>query len=238
MLLTAGVDVQDNRVAVVIRAWGKGEESWLVLWAEIYGDPGQPKLWNDLDALLSRSFPREDGSEMHIVSTAVDSGGHHAQDVYAFTRRKAPNVIAIKGASRINQPIIGRPSTVDVSWQGKMIPNGCQLWPVGSDTTKGIIYTRLKITEAGPGCYHWPIGTTDEYFIQLTAEKLITKYVKGFPRLEWVMAGPRNEALDCEVYAYAAAVRAGIAYMDTSAPGATGGNVRPMKRRVISQGVM
>lgn len=237
LLLTAGVDVQDNRVAVVIRAWGRGEESWLILWTEIYGDPGQPQLWTDLETLLSRSFPREDGSEMHIVSTAVDSGGHHAQDVYSFTRRKAPNVIAIKGASRINQPIIGRPSTVDITWQGKTIPNGAQLWPVGTDTTKGIIYSRLKITEAGPGCYHWPIGTPDDYFVQLSAEKLITRYVKGYPKLEWAMTGPRNEALDCEVYCYAAAVRAGIAYMEPVAGQV--GTAAPQRphRRVISRGI-
>ena len=237
LLLTAGVDVQDNRLAIVIRAWGRGEESWLILWTEIYGDPGQPQLWTDLETLLNRSFPREDGSEMHIISTAIDSGGHHAQDVYSFTRRKAPSTIAIKGASRINQPIIGRPSTVDITWQGKTIPNGAQLWPIGSDSAKGIIYSRLKITEPGPGCYHWPIGTTDEYFIQLSAEKLITRYVKGFPRLEWIKTGPRNEALDCEVYCYAAAIRAGIAYMEPVA--GQGVTVQPQRphRRVISRGV-
>ena len=237
MLLTAGVDVQDNRLAIVVRAWGKGEESWLVFYGEIYGDPSQPILWDDLNLLISRTFPRADGTELHVVSTAIDSGGHHSQDVYAFTRRKAPNVIAIKGASRINQPVIGRPSTVDVSWQGKTIKDGVQLWPVGSDTVKGVIYSRLKITEPGPGCYHWPIGTPDPYFIELSAEKLITRYVKGFPKLEWIKTGPNNHALDCEIYAYAAAVRAGISYMAlTTGQGVTAQPARPF-RRVISRGV-
>lgn len=236
LLLTAGVDVQDNRLAVVIRAWGKGEESWLVFYGELYGDPGQPELWDQLDGLLSRTFTRADGTEMHVVSAAIDSGGHHAQDVYAFTRRKAPGTIAIKGASRINQPVIGRPSTVDVSWQGKTIKDGARLWSVGVDTVKGIIYSRLKITDPGPGCYHWPIGTPDEYFIQLSAEKQITRYVKGFPKLEWIKTGPRNEALDCEVYCYAAAVRAGISYMQPVAAPATAQPQRTF-RRVISRGV-
>jgi len=236
LLITAGIDVQDNRLAVVIRAWGIGEESWMVFWGEIYGDPSQQQLWDDLDRLLSTPIRREDGTIMNVVSAAIDSGGHHAQDVYAFTRRKAPNVIAIKGASRINQPVIGRPSTVDVSWQGKTIKDGCQLWPVGSDTVKGIIYSRLKITEPGPGCYHWPIGIEDDYFIQLSSEKLMTRFVKGYPKLEWVLVGPRNEALDCEVYCYAAAVRAGLSYM---AP-ATGIVAAPQRsaRRVINRGVM
>jgi len=56
LLLTAGVDTQDNRLAIVIRAWGKGEESWLIFWGELYGDPGQPQIWTDLETLLN--YPR------------------------------------------------------------------------------------------------------------------------------------------------------------------------------------
>lgn len=214
LFLTAGVDVQDNRLAIAIRAWGRGEESWLIYWGELYGDTGQPQVWADLDALLIRPIRHVSGQDLYIISTAVDSGGHHAQEVYNFARQRSPSVIAIKGASRPGQPIIGRPTPQDVTWQGVKIPNGVQLWPVGSDTTKETIYSRLKIVAPGPGCYHFYVGTPDDYFLQLTAEKLVTKYVKGFPRLEWVMTGPRNEALDVEVYAYAAAIRAGIAHVD------------------------
>lgn len=215
-VLTAGIDTQDNRLAVVIRAWGKAEESWLIFWGEIYGDPGQPQVWEDLDHLLSRPFPHASGQELHIVSAAIDSGGHHANDVYSFTRRKSPQAFAIKGASAPGKPILGSPSTVDLTWQGQRITNGVQLWPIGTDVAKGVIYSRLKLTEPGPGYYHFPIGVDDSYFIQLTAEKIVTKYVKGFPRMEWVKTGPRNEALDAEVYCYAAALRAGISRIDFS----------------------
>lgn len=97
---------------------------------------------------------------------------------------------------------------------GAKIPGGVQLWPIGADTAKATIYSRLKMSEPGPGYYHFPIGVDEEYFIQLTAEKLVTRYVKGYPRLEWVKVGPRNEALDCEVYCLAAAIRAGMARID------------------------
>jgi len=216
LLLTAGVDVQDNRLAVVIRAWGRGEESWLVCWTEIYGDPAQQQVWADLDALLSRPFDHAAGKQIHVLCAAIDSGGHHTQAVYNFTRQN-PRYIAIKGQSQPGKPIIGHPSLVDLTWRGEKITNGVQLWPVGADTAKSTIYARLKITEPGPGCYHWPIGIEDAYFIQLTAEKLITKYVKGFPRMEWVLVGKNNEGLDCEVYSYAAAIRAGIVHFDWSA---------------------
>jgi phage terminase large subunit GpA-like protein len=216
LLLTSGVDVQDNRLAVVIRAWGRGEESWLIYWGEIYGDPAQAQVWANLESLLSRPFQHATGQELHIVCAAIDSGGHHTNAVYAFARRN-PRYIAIKGMSQPGKPIIGHPSTVDMTWRGEKIPGGCQLWPVGADTAKSTIYARLKITEPGPGFYHFPIGVEDAYFIQLTAEKLITRYVKGFPKMEWTLAGPRNEALDCEVYSYAAAIRAGMVHFDWAA---------------------
>ena len=214
LLLTAGVDVQDNRLAVVIRAWGPGEESWLIWWGEIYGDPAQPHVWTQLDGLLDRRYPHDSGVDLEIICMAVDSGGHHTQTVYNYCRIRSPRVIAIKGASRAGQPVIGKPTQQDVDWMGSKIQNGVQLWPVGTDTAKSTIYARLKMLEPGPGYYHCPIGVDDEYFQQLTAEKLTTRYVKGFPKMEWVKTGPRNESLDCEVYAFAAAIRAGLVMVD------------------------
>ena len=210
LFLTAGIDVQDNRLAVVIRAWGRGEESWLIFWGEIYGDPEQPQVWSDLDQLLSRSFEHANGNVLHVVSAAIDSGGHHTQAVYNFARQRSPKVMAIKGSNSRGRPIVGHPNPVDVAWRGQKIAHGVQLWSIGTDTAKSTIHSRLKISDPGRGCFHFPFGIEDDYFIQLTSEKLVTRYVKGFPRLEWVLTGPRNEALDCEVYAYAAAIRAGI----------------------------
>lgn len=248
LFLTAGVDVQDNRLAVVIRAWGRGEESWLIYWGELFGDPARPQVWNDLDNLLMRHFKHAAGASLRIISAAIDTGGHHTQEVYDFARRRSPHVIAIKGQSQTGKPIVGRPSAQDVTWQGKTIKNGVQLWPVGSDTAKSTIYSRLKIA-AGPGAYHWPVGCPEDYFVQLTAEKLVTRFVRGYPKQEWTLTGPRNEALDCEVYAYAAAIRAGLAHMNwenlertlqPARPGLSGApNPAPINRgpRVISKGV-
>ena len=35
-------------------------------------------------------------------------------------------------------------------------------------------------------------------------QKIITKYRRGFKKREWVLMRPRNEALDCRVYAVSA----------------------------------
>ena len=88
------------------------------------------------------------------------------------------------------------------------------LWPIGVDGAKRQIYHRLKTTEPGPGCMHFPIGLPEEYYEQLTAEKASHAYKHGVPYGEWIRVRPRNEAIDCEVYAYAAAIRAGMGRLD------------------------
>ena len=209
MLLTAGVDVQDDRIIVVVRAWGRHEESWLIYYGELWGDPDRQEVWDQLDKLLVMNI-----SNYHIVSCAVDTGGHRTQAVYNYCRFRAPAVIAVKGASQPGKPVIGRPTKQDVTWKGEKIENGVELWPIGADVAKSTLYSRLRQSEPGAKTYHWPIGLPDEYYLQLTAEKQITRYINGFPKLEWIKVRERNDVLDCEVYAYSAAIRSGMALYD------------------------
>jgi phage terminase large subunit GpA-like protein len=212
-LITVGVDVQQDRLALSVWAYGEGEESWLVFWGELWGDPAQPEVWETLERdFLLRAYARIDGPEMRITSVAVDSG-FHTHQVYNFCRLRAPNVFPVKGAVRRNQQIIGKPTLQDVHWSGQVIKNGVQLWPIGTDTAKATLYSRLQIKD-GPGAVHFPVDVDEEFYQQLTAEKQVTKFVKGYPTLEWIKVRERNEGLDCTVYALAAAYRAGLATMN------------------------
>jgi phage terminase large subunit GpA-like protein len=213
LLLTAGVDTQNDRLAVSVVAWGKGSESWRVYYTELMGDPNQQQVWDQLTRVLEYPYEHATGVKMRIVSACIDSGGHRTQAVYNYIRGKGPQVIAIKGMSTPGKPPLGRPSRVDVAWNGQTVPNGIELWPLGVDTIKAVVYGFLKNTEHGPGFFHTPLGLVDEYYKQLTAEELITKTKAGVPYQVWNATG-RNEALDCEVYAYAAAVRAGLDTMN------------------------
>lgn len=215
LFLTAGVDVQADRFAIKIKAWGRGEESWLIYWGELFGDTESTRVWDELDEFLAREFPHISGISLRIVCAAIDSG-YRTHDVYNFARTRSPQIIATKGSSKANHPIIGRPTQQDVNYMGNTIKNGVQLWPVGTNTAKELIYTRLKITTPGPRMMHFPIGLDDDYYQQLTAEKFDTRYTKdGFPEKRWVLpSGSRNEALDVEVLALAAAVRSGLNRMD------------------------
>jgi len=215
LLLTAGVDVQDNRLSLAVWAWGRGEEAWLVYWGEIYEDPGGPQAWVNLDEILNRPYRHAHGSDLSILSAGVDSGGHHTQTVYNYCRTRRPRVFALKGHSRKSTPIISRPTLQDVTAGGQTIKGGVQLWLVGADTAKAQLYSRLQISENGPGKIHTPIGTDDDFYRQLTSEKLVTRFHKGFPVTEWVLeSGARNEGLDCTCYALAAAMRIGLQRMD------------------------
>jgi phage terminase large subunit GpA-like protein len=114
-------------------------------------------------------------------------------------------VFAIKGQSQRGKQPIGKPSKVDLNWKGRTIKSGAEVYPVGTDTIKSTVFARLKLNEPGPGYFHFHAELPRDYFDQLTAEKQITRYVKGFPVREWVKkSGARNEALDTLVYGYAA----------------------------------
>jgi len=215
LLLTSGVDTQDNRLVVSVYAWGKGEESWLVYHGELYGDPAQGAVWEQLDLILDRSYLHRDGADLRIQTMAIDTGGHRTQSVYNYCRKRMPRVIAIRGAPKPGRPVISNaPSLQDVDFAGEKIENGVHLWTVGSDTAKAMIYGRLNLEAPGPGYVHFPIGIGEEFFMQLTAEKIVTEFRKGFPHAVWVKTRERNDALDTAVYAYAAAIRSGISMLE------------------------
>lgn len=201
LVLTAGVDVQDDRLEVEVVGWCEHEQSWNIDLRIIRGDPGQQQVWDDLDAVLDSTYQHENGHQLHIAATCIDSGGHHTQQVYDYCKtRQHRRVFAIKGVGGAGRPIVSAPSKKQSGRQKRKV----DLFTVGVDDAKGLIYSRLRICEEGPGYCHFPIERDEEYFAQLTAEKIVTKFVKGFPRKEWIKTRARNEALDMRVYALAA----------------------------------
>lgn len=207
LALTVGVDVQDNRLAISVWAWGREEEGWLLDHQEIYGDPSRQELWKQLDEVVLREWPHAVGLAMRPDVVAIDSGGHFTAEVYQYARERArQGVVAIKGQSQRGKPPIGKGSKVDVNHQGRTLKRGAVVYLVGGDTVKTTLFGRLKHNEQGAGFLHFHMGTTGEYFEQLTAEKQVLRYNRGgFPTREWVKKpSARNEALDCLVYAYAA----------------------------------
>ncbi len=206
LALTFGVDVQDNRLAISGWAWCCDEECWLIDHQEISGDPSRADLWKQVDEAVLKEWPHASGAKLRPDVVAIDSGGHFTAEVYQFARERArQGVIAIKGASQRNKPVIGKGSKVDINAKGKTMKRGAMLFNVGTDTAKTTLFARLKHNEPGEGYLHFPMEASEEYFKQLTAEKQVMKYSRGgFPTREWVKKpSARNEALDTLVYAFA-----------------------------------
>jgi phage terminase large subunit GpA-like protein len=206
--------VQGNRLEVKVKAYGRGQESWLVDYQNIYYPVGHTKPtakeWDALIALRDRAYPHAGGATVRVTAMGIDSG-YLTQEVYDFCRKwSRKHVIATKGQSQRGKPIMGRPSPVDVKYDGKTIKDGVQLWPIGADTAKEMVYARLANTEAGAGYMHFPIGMPDEYYEGLTAETLIRKRVRGVDVNVWVKQRERNEPLDLEIGCLAVAIYAGI----------------------------
>lgn len=205
LLLTAGVDVQGDRLEMQIVAWGRGEVSAVIDWHVISGDPTRPEVWAALDEYLARPIRNEFGIEMRITSTGVDSG-YLTDDVLNYTRsRKARGIFALKGASTRGRQIISRPGMVDVNWRGQTIKKGAEMWTIGGDTAKTRLFARLKgdakYALATDRMVQFSDELPDDYYMQLCAE------VYDPNTRRWVkMHGRRNEALDTYVYAMAAAM--------------------------------
>jgi phage terminase large subunit GpA-like protein len=213
LLLTAGVDVQHDRLAVVIRAWGRGEESWLVYWGELFGSTMVPHAgaWSDLDALLTRGFTHECGAQMQLSAVSIDgSDGNRTEIVHAFVRpRRGRRYMSVKGASEQSndhKEIFSTPRKVDVARRGKPAKHGLETYSVGTTRAKDLILeVRLKLTGSGPGRMHFYKGVRADYWDQLTSEVKGPSRMNRFRKVWQRKGGARKEALDCEVYALHAA---------------------------------
>ncbi len=196
LVITVGCDVQKDRIELQTVGWGKNYEAWVLDYKILWGDPNAFNVWSDLDAYLKKRFKTETERIIPISCCTVDSGGHHTQRVYEFTKeRHSRRVFAVKGSNQTGKAIANRPTFI-----GK---NRAVLYPVGTDTAKEAIFARLS-TDKESTTLHFCSDLDEEYFKQLTAEKRVTKFVRGKKSLVWKQIRPRNEALDTLVYNFAA----------------------------------
>lgn len=221
LLLTVGVDVQDNRFAIIVRAWGRGEESWLVYWGEIFGTvtDRKDKVWDELEQRVFGGYRHACGPELHARAISIDSSdGGTSDQVYDWVRlmkRRHPSVqiMPVKGASDKNdKEIFSLPKTsVDHRTPTKAAKYGLRVYIVGTNKAKDLLLGgdvqrgRIHLGGDGPGRFHVYRDVRADYWDQVTAEvKAPSRRLRG--RTVWqVRAGRRNEALDGEVYALHAA---------------------------------
>lgn len=209
-LLTAGVDVQKDRLEIEIVGWCPDLQSYSIDYRVLMGDTsviGAGSPWAELSKIVNEQFEREDGRILSISKMAIDSG-FNTSEVYQFCiGQDANKVVAVKGRESLNMAV-SSPRPVNFSVKGKPIKFNA-LWGVGTSFLKSEIYGKLNMNLNDDGGFpawycHFPTAYDAHYFKMLTAEQQQRRFVKGFAVYEWVKTFTRNEALDCRVYARAA----------------------------------
>lgn len=221
LFLTAGVDIQKDRIECEVVAWGRQKQSWSVEYFVLDGDTAKPEVWKKLQNVLFKDYPHESGITLPIRVMCIDSG-YATQDVYSFVkdysqavwggsgaRASQPHtVVAIKGQSRDTAMLL---STSKADTKKK----GLKVWNVSGPVIKTELYRWLRMQRVGEdasqfGRCHFP-QYAEEYFKQLTAERQVVRITNGYPKPVWEKDPTRrNEALDCRVYARAAAAIYGL----------------------------
>jgi phage terminase large subunit GpA-like protein len=219
LLLVGGADVQKDRIEASIWAFGRGKEAWLVEHRVLMGDTARDSVWSRLGELVAETWTHASGAQLPLARFAIDTG-FATQEAYAFVRgSRDPRLMAIKGMSK-GAALIGTPTAVDVTQGGKKLRRGIKVFSVAVGIAKLEFYNNLRknadvledgVTLAYPvGFVHLP-KIDAEFVQQLCAEQLITRRDRnGFAIREWQKMRERNEALDCYVYARAAASAAGL----------------------------
>lgn len=210
LVLTCGVDTQDDRLEYEVLGHGHYGETWGIKKGIIMGDPADDETWTRLDDVLDHVYRFKSGRGLTIFITFVDSGGHKTQHVYKQCRdRLGKRVFAIKGVGGDGVPYTRPPSKVKIVVNGRAIGQ-TWLYSLGVDAGKAAIMAALKVQEPGPKYCHFPRdegrGYDLAFFNGLLSEKLVLKSERGRTRWAWVKipGHERNEALDCRNYALAA----------------------------------
>ena len=213
LILTAAVDVQDNRLEYEIVGWGEEEECWGIKKGIILGAPDTAAVWRQLDEQLDREYHFADGTGLLVARTFIDSGGHYTSEVYNYSlAHLARQRFAVRGSSTMGVPIIHKYSKAQ-AYHGRTIP----LVLIGTDSGKQYIMDRLAIDVPGPRYFHFPLDKPEQdavnevlwnrgydkiYFQGLTAEEKQPQKKNGRIVYRWVNIAKdhRNEPLDLRVY--------------------------------------
>lgn len=202
-ILTAGIDVQADRIEFEVVGWDQSEQSWNIDYKILFGDVTLQPVWDELAKELKETYQHESGLNLSIAGMCIDAGFLPTY-VNAFVKSFAyEHLYSINGMAGEKKPLI-EDRLKRLLRIRKRRKSGYHPEIIGVDEAKTLLFARLKIQTPGPGYCHFPEERDEEYFAQLTGEKLKTRYVKGHPVRDWIKIRPRNEALDCRNYAQAA----------------------------------
>ena len=194
-LLTAGVDVQDDRLEWLVVGWGALSQSWVIEHGVVFGNTESERTWFDLSTVLLGTWKHASGADMPLSMAFVDTGGHATKQAMAFCKAHRDHMVfPIKGASKALSRIVQRSA------------HRSRLWLVDTVQLKDILFARMHLEEPGPGYIHFPAWVTKNFLDQILSEKVVRHRVGGVDRRSYqmIVKNARNEALDLLVYALGA----------------------------------
>lgn len=202
LVLTMGIDTQDNRLEYEIVGWNRNEESWGISKGIIPGRADAPGVWEEVDELLDREWKMHNGMALRVLATFIDSGGHFTQEVYRECAKRAhKRVWAIKGEGGDDKPYV---RMMKAAKGGK----GAVQFIIGVNSGKEAIMHGATVDEVGPRYMHYPIdancGYDMEYFRGLLSERMMIRRRGGKSTIIWEQIYAQNEPLDIRNYARAA----------------------------------
>jgi phage terminase large subunit GpA-like protein len=209
--ITIGVDVQGDRCEAEVVAWGPRKESWSIGYHVLPGEPTAGDVWDDVLELYRGEYETADGRALKAVSMCIDSGAY-TQHVYEFVKRaREHGVVPVKGASGMTRDQIDGDERQRRRRVARRFRYGKPPEILGVDAIKRTIYHMLSAPAGAAGYCHFPLDRSEEYYLQLTGERLVVVQHRGKrPDRRWVPIHSAVEALDCRVYAYAALLLSGV----------------------------
>ena len=216
LLLTMGVDTQDDRLEYEVVGHGHWGETWGIQKGEILGRPDYEDtdgVWQKLDELIDRVWKFEDGKGLIISRTFIDSGGHYTKEVYyQCMKRFHKRVFPIKGRGGEGYPFTQPPKKQVIEINDRRLGEAW-LYTLGVDAGKSKIMQNIRVQSPGMRYCHFPSnegrGYDAKYFDGLISEHWVMQKGRSGGSTKWVwekLPGHlRNEPLDIRNYALAAA---------------------------------
>lgn len=208
LVLTAGVDTQDDRMEYEIVGHGFFGETWGIEKGIVMGRPDDDATWNKLDEVVfDRVMRFENGVGLRVSMSFVDEGGHFTQSVRAqCNARISKKVFCIKGMPGQDKPYISPPKKQKI-FVNQIAVGTCWQYQLGVDSGKEIIMDNLRVQTPGQKYCHFPKRDDygSAYFAGLLSETKVYDPNKKQP-WSWkkIPGHERNEPLDCRNYALAA----------------------------------
>lgn len=196
--ITAGVDVQPDRLEIVLIGWSQ-RHRYILGHQVIRGSALLDSTWEELDALLATTWKHPLGAQIGVEAACIDSGdGNMTQRVYDYCERtQGRRIVAIKGDEG--------PRPVLKASTKKRARRTATLYIVGVDQVKTDILVSLPLERDQPLSFRFGNVLEEDFFVQLTAERRELKYKQGRPTVVFTrIQNRRAEGLDCTVYGIAA----------------------------------